>query len=154
MGENYITVVNPHFQDSTPSRAAFILGMYISEIIRGEKEIEEPSYENLLIINALKSLNDWDIKHFNNIYSFYEQHKGTNSFCASQIFYKTTSELDKDMSSSSELAEFKAVIDKLINLQVLSISNAMAQDNEPYSVAVTYYCHVLHDLLKRCNQTI
>ncbi|WP_416435219.1 hypothetical protein [Priestia megaterium] len=137
------------------SKSSFILGMYIAEIIKGEKEIEEPSYENLLIINALKSLNDWDITHFNNIYSFFDEHKGdTNSFCSSQIFYRSKTDLDLDMSSSPERAEFKAVIDKLINLQILSTSNAMAQDYEPYSVALTYYSHVLHDLLKRCNQTV
>lgn len=137
------------------SKAAFILGMYVAEIVKGEKEIQEPSYENLLMINALKSLNDWDITHFNNIYSFFNQHKEhTKFFCASQIFNKTTDESDIDMSSSPEQAEFKAVIDKLINLQILSTSIALAQDNEPYSVALTYYSHALHDLLKRCNPTV
>ncbi|WP_394558002.1 hypothetical protein [Priestia aryabhattai] len=141
--------------NSKSSSASFILGMYIAEILKGEKEIEEPSYENLLIINALKSLNDWDIKHFYNIYSFFDEHKGHNPyFCSSQIFYRSRYEQDIDMSSSPELAEFKAVIDKLINLQILSTSVARATDNEPYYVALTYFSHVLHDLLKRCNLTV
>ncbi|MGR6342639.1 hypothetical protein ACU5CE_33410 [Priestia megaterium] len=141
--------------NSRSSNAAFILGIYIAEIIKGEKEIKEPSYENLLIINALKSLNDWDIAHFNNIYSFFCEHREyTKSFCSSQIFNRSTIQSDIDMSSSPDRAEFKAVIDKLINLQILSTSVAMAQDNEPYSVELTHFSHVLHDLLKRCNQTV
>ncbi|MBU8589216.1 hypothetical protein KM925_25315 [Priestia megaterium] len=137
------------------SKASFILGMYIAEIIKGEKEIEEPSYENLLIINALKSLNDWDITHFNNIYSFFYEHKEyTKFFCASQIFNRSTIQSDIDMSSSPERAEFKAVIDKLINLQILTTGAAIALDNEGYTVELTYYSGVLHELLKRCNVTI
>ena len=139
------------------SKASFILGMYVAEIIKDEKEINEASYENLLIINALKSLNDWDIKHFCNIYSFFVEQKalGNHFFCASQIFYRSNDyELDIDMSSSPELAEFKAIVDKLVNLQILSTSVARSVDYEPYTVALTHFSHVLHDLLIRCNQTV
>lgn len=140
--------------NSRSSKASFILGMYVSEIIKGEKEIEEPSYENLLMINTLKALNDWDITHFNDIYSFFDKHReDTKFFSPSQIFKRSLLQTDIDMSSSPESAEFKAVIDKLINLQILTTGAAIALDNEGYTVELTYYSQVLHDLLKRCNQT-
>lgn len=132
------------------NRASTIMGMYVAEIISTSKNI---TYEVLLLINALKELNDWDIYRFIEIVSFLDKkkNKGDTSASISQIFYKREEEMndDVDLSSSIELAEYKATIDKFIKLQILSTAHARAADYETYSVSLTYFSYTLMDMFKR-----
>lgn len=105
-----------------------ILGYYAGEILLKSQKLD---YQSLVIIHALRNMNDWDIKHFNRAYNNLnsileeEAKKGLNAtalYLGLNIdeFKKESEKIEELIYKDEQLAEFKSALIKLNNLQVLN----------------------------------
>ncbi|MGP7815543.1 hypothetical protein ACTXGU_00115 [Niallia sp. 01092] len=127
-----------------------ILGFYAGVILLSSENL---NYKHTVIINALRNMNDWDIKNFQKAYSFFITmpiNQPLNSVC---LYHRVSIEQLEEQQSledsiyNDEFNEFKSTLIKLSNLQILTLSQILMSD-DPTTFMRTKIADELYNLIK------
>lgn len=111
---------------SYSEKIASIMGVYLGKVIITEGLEEKQS--TAVIIQALTTLNDFDLEHFKNTYSFLKAQKYGERKIPRAIYYKVSDVPDTNDSAEDQegIEMLNASLQKLDSIQLFTTINAMS----------------------------
>ncbi|MGR5996624.1 hypothetical protein ACT7DF_06225 [Bacillus cereus] len=102
-----------------------ILGIIAGQVLDGQREFD---YNDWILINGLKNMNDWDLKNFKKVYVYFELYpneEAVNTACVYldlpiNVFAEREDLLDPQLRQDEEYKILKSSLLRINSLQILS----------------------------------
>ncbi|MCM3325183.1 hypothetical protein M3641_00375 [Bacillus cereus] len=133
-----------------------LLGIIAGQVMEGHRTFD---YNDWILINGLKNMNDWDLNNFKKVYSYFERYpeeEAVNAQCVHldlplNAFAGEVDILKPRLKQDEEYKMFKSSLLRISSLQVLSTGEMRIIDaGEPFVRSKVGY--ELYDLIKLLDE--
>ncbi|MGN4846290.1 hypothetical protein [Bacillus cereus group sp. MYBK134-1] len=129
-----------------------LLGIIAGQVMEEEREFK---YNDWILVNGLKNMNDWDLENLKKVYLYFEsypQEEYVNSACVyldlpMYEYSDTTDPVILNIVNDDDFQMFKSSIMRINNLQILS-NGAGLMDDDATSLRGNKVGDELYELLK------
>ncbi|MFP3415175.1 hypothetical protein SB773_27040 [Bacillus sp. SIMBA_074] len=133
-----------------------LLGIIAGQVMEGEREF---SYNDWLLVNGLKNMNDWDLENLKKVYLYfdsYPQEEHVNSACVyfdlplCECNDTEVPDID-DILNSEDFKMFETSIMRINSLQILSTGPTVQNVSNPVCFLSNKVGDEIYDLLNLIN---
>ncbi|PGW74241.1 hypothetical protein C1N66_19995 [Bacillus cereus] len=103
-----------------------LLGIIAGQVLEGQREF---NYNDWILINGLKNMNDWDMENFKKVYLYFDAYPGeevANSACVYlnlpiNVFAEREDLLDPQLKQDEEYKMLRSSLLRISSFQILSV---------------------------------
>ncbi|MGG0185149.1 hypothetical protein [Bacillus rhizoplanae] len=111
-----------------------LLGIIAGQVMEGERAF---NYNEWILVNGLKNMNDWDLKNLKKVYQFFDSHQSEGMINTTCIYLnltlkqleKTEDDLVRDVKYKEEFKMLKSSLLRMNSLQVLETGETIMADD-------------------------